>query len=355
MEEQHALQILCLQTSLTAYHYQSYSILKDYFFQRILAKKHPSKSTLVILPECTGTWLYFMCVPMPGFLRKFFFDSSMGKINRHVVLILFTLLTHLRLYLGEIYRNYHSKTTWWNLIQRSWLTLFARQNLLIYKQLFGELARETHSYIVAGSIFVKDDLFCNMSYVFEPEHGSICLRSGKQYPVAEECSFIDRYSSSSTPSIYSIPNTNIDLGVLICADSWMPEIYDQYRLIQLRPNRRFLFVIVALNTGDWNVPWPGYDRQVETPRDVNEDHVERLSLSEAWFHYAVNRAFNALEQRMDELLGYGVVCCQGVLNIMNDIQAQGESMMLMKVSKTASVVYHHARTSIDEESLDFQF
>ena len=353
MEEQQPLQIICLQTSLTEYYYQSYSILKEYFFQRIVAKKNPSKSTLVILPECTGIWLYLMCIPVPGFLRKFFFNPSKSKINRHVVLILFTLLTHLRLYLGEIYRNYHSKTTWWDLIQRSWLTLFAEQSLLIYKQLFGELARETHSYIVAGSIFVKDEGFCNISYVFEPEQGSVCLQSGKQYPVAEESSFIDRYSSTS--SIYSIPNTNVDLGVLICADSWMPEIYEQYRQIKLRPNRRFLFAIVALNTGDWNIPWPGYDPQVQTPNDVTKKHLQQFSLSEAWFYYAVNRAFHALEQRKDDRLGYDVVCCQGVLNIMNDIQAQGESMMLMKVSKTASIVYHHAKTSIEEENFDFEF
>lgn len=40
MEEQQALQIICLQTSLTQYHYHSYPILNEYFLKRIhLARK----------------------------------------------------------------------------------------------------------------------------------------------------------------------------------------------------------------------------------------------------------------------------------------------------------------------------
>ena len=351
-EHYQALQIISLQTSLTEYHYQSYAILKDYFLQRICRAKTSSNSTVVILPECTGIWLYFMCVPLPNFLRRFFFRNQSSQINRHIFFILFTLFTHLRLFLREIYRNYHSKSTWWILIQRSWFTLFAEQTLTIYKQLFGELARETNCFIVAGSIFAKEKEFCNMSYVFEPEHGSICLRSGKQYPVAEEIHFIDRYSSS--PSIYSIPHTNVDIGVLICADSWMPKLYDQYRQLKLDPNRRFLFIIIALNTGDWTIPWPGYDIHAETPNDINKKHLKRCSLSQAWIHYAVERAFNALEQRQD-LVGYGVVCCQGVLNLMNDIRAQGESMMLIKRSTNQSRVFLRAKTFANETIMSYDF
>lgn len=350
MEEHQTLQIISLQTSLREYHYQSYTILKEYFLQSIRRTKMSTNPTLVILPECTGIWFYLMCVPLPGFLRRFFFCNQHSQINRHVFFILFTLITHLRLFLREIYRNYHSKSTWANLMQRSWFTLFAEQSLTIYKQLFGELACETNCFILAGSIFTKDDddegKFCNMSYVFEPEHGSICLQSGKQYPVAEEIHFIDRYSS--LPSIYSIPKTNVDIGVLVCADSWMPEIYEQYRQIKLDPHRRFLFIIIALNTGDWNIPWPGYDIHAETPKDVKKKHVNRYPLSRAWFRYAIERAYNVLEQHED-LVGYGVVCCQGVLNIMNDIHAQGESMMLIKRSRNQSRVFLRANTFVDEK------
>jgi hypothetical protein len=82
----------------------------------------------------------------------------------------------------------------------------------------------------------------------------------------------------------SIP---FQIQILICADSWMPEKFN--------PNRRFLLIIIALNIGEWNIPCPGYDIHVDTPKDVKNKH---LSLFEAWFHYAINRGFEVLTKRM---------------------------------------------------------
>ncbi|CAM4820264.1 unnamed protein product [Rotaria magnacalcarata] len=372
MEEQgEALQIICLQTSLTQYHYQSYPILKQYLLERIrLSIKSEStrttdnsfneiraeRPTLVILPECTGTWLYLMCVPMPTFLRNYFFNNHNSKYNRQILFISYTLLTHMRLFCKEIYRNYHSKISWLGLIKRAWFSLFADQTSTIYKRLFSELSLETNSTIVAGSNFAYENLqkrkFYNMSCVFEPKHGSICLQSGKRYPVQDEISFIDCYENR--PLIYSIPNTNIDIGVLICADSWMPQVYEQYNKIQFSSKRRFLFIIVALNIGHWKIPWPGYDSSVDPPNDVDKNHLNTFSLPNAWFHYAINRGFDSLDRRND-LIGYGVVCCQGILNIMNDIQAQGESIILVKRSKTEEKLLFEAKTCEDERIMKCEF
>jgi len=370
MEEQQALQIVCLQTHLTQYHYQSYPILKQYLLKRIRLGIRPQSSThnilfnevraqyptLVILPECTGTWLYLMCVPMPQFLRNYFFNYRDIKTNRHILFIIYTLTTHSRLFFKQLYKNYHSKYTWLGLIQHSWFSLFAEQTYSIYKRLFSELAYETNSTIVAGSIFTYGDSnqknLYNISCVFEPNNGSICLQSGKQYPVCDESHFIDCYQQ--TPSIYSIPNTNIDIGVLICADSWMPQIYEEYNKIELNSKRRFLFIIVALNIGEWNIPWPGYEKNIDVPNDVKEKHLNTYSLSKAWFHYVINRGFNVLNKR-DDFVGCGIVCCQGILNIMNDIQAQGESMILIKRSKTEAKILFEAKSYKDERILTCEF
>lgn len=366
MEEQQALQIICLQTNLTQYHYQSYPILKHHFLKRIhlgirsklstnnilFNEQRAQQPTLVIFPEYTGTWLYLMCVPMPQFLRNYFFNYRDIKTNRHILFISYTLLTHLRLFVKQIYKNYHSKCTWLGLIQRSWFTLFAEQTYSIYKKLFSELACETNCTIIAGSILTSETSFYNTSCVFEPNNGSICLQTGKQYPVADEIHFINSYPQ--LPSIYSIPNTNIDIGVLICADSWMPQIYEQYNRIQFDSNRRFLFVIVALNTGEWNIPWPGYDSLVDTPADVKPKHLNTYSLSKAWFTYAINRGFDVLAKRND-LIGYGVICCQGILNIMNDIQAEGESIILIKRSINEAKILYEAKTYKNERILTCEF
>jgi hypothetical protein len=349
MEEQQPLQIICLQTYLTQYHYRSYPILKEHL-RKCIQQKRVRYPAVVILPECIGIWFYLMCVPMSEFLRNYFFN------DHHLFFIIYTLITHIWLFFKQIYKNYHSKTTWLGLIQRSWFTLFAEETCLVYKKLFSELACETNCTIVAGSIFMYDDVdqrdLYNMSCVFEPNNGSICLQSGKQYPVADEIHFINSYKKK--PLIYSIPNTNVDIGVLICADSWMPQVYEEYNQIIFNSQRRFLFIIVALNTDQWNIPWPGYDTHCDVPKDVEEKHLKSFSLSEAWLHYAVNRGFEVLSKRND-LIGYGVVCCQGVLNIMNDIQAQGESVILIKRSQTEAKLLFEAKTCSDERILTCEF
>jgi hypothetical protein len=370
MTDQLSLQIICLQTHLTHYHYQSYSILKYALLERIRRGIRTSTinnttlnntdrahtPTLVILPECTGTWFYLMCVPMPNYLREFFFNNQYARNNRHRLFVVYTLLTHFYRFIKELYRNYHRRFTWLGLIKRSWFTLFSRQTYALYEQLFSELACETHCTIVAGSTFMHDRTvsmnFCNMSGVFEPDHGSMCLLAGKYYPVSDEKSFLDCYHD--VPMIYSIPHTNVDIAVLICADSWMPTVYDQYQQLDFNVNRRFIFVIVALNTGQWNMPWPGYDITCDMPDDVNRIHVNTLPLGQAWHHYAIQRAFNMLTQRC-RTVGYGVVCCQGLLNSMNEIEAEGESIILIKRSFHDDIRMFEAKTYQNEQILTCEF
>ena len=365
MTEQQSLRVLCLQTCLTQYHYQSYPILKHHLLERIHLALNPStivvneeRATLIVLPECTGTWLYLMCVPMPQFLRNYLFNYRNVRTNRHLLFIAYTLFTHLPSFCKELYRNYRRASTCFGWIQRSWFTLFSRRTHVIYQQLFRELACESKCTIVAGSTFVSDEQqhLYNLSYVFEPVHGSVCLQSGKRYPAQEEHSFLDCYHEP--PRIFSIPNTDVDIGVLICADSWMPEMYEEYHRLALdrerRRRRRFLFIIVALNVGRWDIPWPGYNTHFDLPADVNQKHLQTYSLGKAWFRYAVNRAFEALSRRQD-LIGYGVVCCQGILNVMNDIEAEGESVLVIKRSDTEAKVLYEAKTFQHETLLSCEF
>jgi hypothetical protein len=351
LPEQQSLRVICLQTRLTQYHYQSYSILRDSLLERIHRASNPSRSpTLIVLPECTGTWLYLMCVPMPQFLRNYLFN------DRHLLFIAYTLFTHVPSFGKELYRNYRRTSTWSGWIQRSWFTLFSRRTHDIYRELFRELACESGCTIVAGSTFAADDEqhLYNLSSVFEPVHGSICLQSGKRYPAQEEHSFLDCYQER--PRIYSIPNTNVDIGVLVCADSWMPETYEEYHRLALdrERRRRFLFIIVALNIGRWDIPWPGYGTHFALPADVNQKHLQTYSLGKAWFRYAVNRAFESFSRRQD-LLGYGVVCCQGILNLMNDIEAEGESVLLIQRSDTEAKLLYEAKTFREETILSCEF
>ena len=95
MKEQQLLQIICLQTYLTQYHYQSYPILKEYLRNRI-KQQCVSYPAIVILPECVGIWLYLMCVPMPTFLRNYFFNYQNIKSNRHILFIIYSLAFNIK-------------------------------------------------------------------------------------------------------------------------------------------------------------------------------------------------------------------------------------------------------------------
>lgn len=349
-----SLQIICLQTRLTHDHYRSYSALKGHLIECIRqARKDSTLPGLIILPECCGTWFYLMSFPIPQWIDR----NSMFRRYRHSLFVLYTLLRHLPSFFIELYRNWHVRTSWFAWIQRSFLTLVARPMKTLYQQFFAELARESQCTVVAGSIFTFDhERFANISCVFEPEHGSICLQSGKEYPVADEMGLIDRSPANST--IYSIPSTDIDIAVLICADSWMAKKYDGYRVCQSTSSsrrRRFLFIIVALNLGPWDIPWPGYDRYCPMPNDVRPEHLREFSLGEAWRHYAVERAFRFLAEQNDSLPGYGVVCCQGLLNLFDQIYAEGESRIILQRSIDEETFFLNAETFRDERILICDF
>ncbi|CAF0755245.1 unnamed protein product [Didymodactylos carnosus] len=355
-----SLTLICIQTHLTQYHYQSYSILKKHLLKRIY-QTLPSSSvhqralqpTLVVFPECIGSWFYLMHVPMPHFLKNFFFNFIPGKslirqhlFSKHTLFIIYTLIINLYSFCKQLWHNYSQNRTWSGLFTRSFFRLFSRKTCETYLKLFSELAKETNCTIVAGSLYTErlelilnqnkhynihytSEGLYNMSCVFEPINGNVCLIQGKQYPVADEIKFIDRYLPSS--SIYSIPYTNINIGIIICADSWFPQFYEKF--IDFNNNqKKFLFIIVALNMIDknkneWIYPWSGYS-YFSTPNDVNIKHIQNLTLEQAWYTYAIKRAYNHLDKYFKN--DFGVCCCHGIMSIMNDLQANGASTILLK-------------------------
>lgn len=72
------------------------------------------------------------------------------------------------------------------------------------------------------------------------------------------------------------------LGVLICADAWHPDSYDQL----VRPE--VLAVPSAILTGGaWQAPWTGYDTVNEPIPDHDPADVGQISLAQAWRKYAL--------------------------------------------------------------------
>jgi hypothetical protein len=73
------------------------------------------------------------------------------------------------------------------------------------------------------------------------------------------------------------------LGVLVCADSWYPEAYQQIQAL----GAELIAVPSAASHGEmWEQPWLGYNGRT-APGDVDPSDVGRLTEREAWGKYAL--------------------------------------------------------------------
>jgi hypothetical protein len=70
------------------------------------------------------------------------------------------------------------------------------------------------------------------------------------------------------------------LGVLVCADSWHPELYAALAGAELVAAPAYL----QANDG-WTAPWGGY--VTPQPEDVDDKDVGALTEGEAWRKYAM--------------------------------------------------------------------
>lgn len=159
-----------------------------------------------------------------------------------------------------------------------------------YQQVFSGLAAEFRITIVAGSIVlpgadVEDGQLRtdtraaleNVSAVFAPD-GSLHARLvRKVYPIPSEAGFTAGAMVDELP-VFDTPAGR--LGVLICADSWHPDVYSALAGADL------LAVPAFLQPGNvWDAPWGGY--VTPWPDDVDRGDAGRLTEGEAWATHAL--------------------------------------------------------------------
>lgn len=159
-----------------------------------------------------------------------------------------------------------------------------------YQAAFSALAEEFGITIVAGSVVLAggriedgailtdaDGPLENISAVFAPDgsvHGALVR---KAYPIPSEAGFTAAASLDDYP-VFDTPAGR--LGVLICADSWHPDVYAALGDAEL------LAVPAFLQPGDvWDAPWGGY--VTPWPDDVPRGDAGRLTEGEAWQTHAL--------------------------------------------------------------------
>jgi hypothetical protein len=118
-----------------------------------------------------------------------------------------------------------------------------------------------------------------VSAVFGPDGALHPHLSRKVYPVKAELPFVAGAPLDELP-VFETPAGR--LGVLVCADSWYPGLYQHLRQSEVE----LLAVPSLLSNGIWEQPWGGYNGAA-APQDVDLTDVGRLTEGEAWRKYAL--------------------------------------------------------------------
>ncbi|TGL93534.1 carbon-nitrogen hydrolase [Leptospira barantonii] len=168
----------------------------------------------------------------------------------------------------------------------------AEKMLSIYSNVFSSLARKYKITVVAGSILLPEPTIesgririgtgslKNVSFVFLPD-GSVAENSPQKiYPIEDEKPFV---AASPRENLRSIQTPAGRIGVLVCADSWYPEVYEIFK----KQNVDFILVpsYVAPN-GAMSEIWKGYNGS-SNPADVRSEDIGKIVEGEAWLKYAM--------------------------------------------------------------------
>ncbi|MCC5981197.1 MAG: carbon-nitrogen hydrolase family protein [Oceanicaulis sp.] len=230
--------------------------------------------SVVIFPEHVGTWLVASGAPASAFSARTVDGAMMSLAGAHPVSFAGALI-------GS------------NEDDRLAAALFRMRSVAMarnYQSVFAGLAREYGVTLVAGSIVLADPYvedgavrvrqggpLYNVTAVFGPDGSPHPQLVRKAYPIPSEAGF----TASAPPDGYPLFDTPAGrLGVLVCADSWHPDVYAAVGEAELLAVPAYL-----QPSGVWDQPWGGY--VTPWPGDVPRGDAGRLTEGEAWQTHAL--------------------------------------------------------------------
>lgn len=231
--------------------------------------------SVVVFPEHTGTWLVAAHAPSAVY-------SAPGVEAAMVRLVAARPLA----FAGAFLRSREA--------DRAAAAVFRANGARMaqaYQQVFSRLAAEYGVTIAAGSIVLPDPHvregrlevrragpLYNVSAVFAPDGSIHPELVRKAYPIPSERGFTAAAPVPDYP-VFDTPAGR--LGVLICADSWHPDVY-----AALRDRGAELLAVPAFlqPSGVWDRPWGGYT--TPWPDDAPRADAGRLTEGEAWQTHA---------------------------------------------------------------------
>ena len=267
-----------VQPWLEQTHYQSAATLHDRlaaYLDQIRAELDTAPGSIIVFPEHAGTWLVAAGAPRAAFTASSV-EAAMGW------LVAANPLRFVAAWLGS---GEEDRTA------AAIFRMRAPQMARDYQAVFGALASEYGVTIVAGSIVLPeprveqgvliagDGPLYNMSAVFHPDGSIDTQLVRKAHPIPSETPFTAAWPADRLP-VFETPMGR--LAVLICADSWHPDLYDSVRRLEAD----IIAVPAFLQpSGVWNQPWGGYT--TGWPDDADRSDAGRLTEAEAWQGYAL--------------------------------------------------------------------
>ncbi len=270
--------LVAIQPWMDERHYQNAKQLGHHLAGYLQAARDGGampEGSIVVFPEHIGTWLVAAKAPAQSF-------KTLNR-NRAMAWLIASRPVHFT-------RAYFASDE----DDRLAAALFRMQAPRMaadYTKVFSRLAQDFGVTIVAGSIVLPepavragllspgDGPLYNVSAVFHADGGIDPNLVRKVHPIPDEAGFTAAAPAKSLPVFETASGR---MGVLICADSWHPDVY-----AVLRAQSTEIIAVPAFlqPTGVWESPWHGYT--TGWPEDADRSDVLRLTEREAWMGYAL--------------------------------------------------------------------
>lgn len=270
--------LIGIQPWLEQADYQSAERLHDRlasYLDSIAPQLAEAPGSIVVFPEHAGTWLVAAGAPRATFTAGTT-GTAMGW------LILANPLSFASAWLGSGEEDRLAAA-----IFRMRAERMARD----YQAVFSALASEYHVTLVAGSIvlpepFIEagqlmpgDGPLYNTSAVFHPDGQIDAQLVRKSHPIPSEAGFTTPWPAERLP-VFDTPSGR--LAVMVCADSWHPDLYASARA----GGAQIIAVPAFLQPSNvWDEPWGGYT--TGWPEDADRADAGGLTEGEAWQRYAL--------------------------------------------------------------------
>lgn len=258
----------------------------DFYFNEAKQKNWFTDKTIVVLPEYLGTWLVAANEKQSVYQSQKIQDGLSTVVTSN-------LFSFANAYL-------HAKAK--DKVKDAAFRMNAERTANIYGNTFTHLAKKYKVYIVGGSIILPEPSVIdnkinigsgslyNVSFLFRPDGIIDSQVVVKIYPTEDEHNYIAAGKLSELPIFET---TAGKLGIIVCADSWYPDIYEHFE------NKAELLAIPSflIPNGAMSNTWKGYSGSVN-PKDVDVSDINNITEAQAWEKYALlgrskNHGFHA--------------------------------------------------------------